>query len=89
MKEKFKGFKRDIQFTFNDLNKTYVLRVTEEATATLTEEKIEKPNIGIETDSTTFLGIREKKVSGTRAYMTGKIKVKGAMPDLLKMQKLL
>ena len=89
IKDRFKGFKRDLQFNFPDINASYVLRITEEPTASLMEGAVEKPQISIEMDSATFIGIRTKKISGVQAYTTGKLKVKGAMPDLLKMQKLL
>jgi len=89
IKEKFKGFKRDMHFKFTDLGADYVLSITEDASATLREGTVEKPNITIETDSATFLGIRNKTISGTQAYMSGKLKVKGVMPDLLKLQRLM
>lgn len=89
VKEKFKGFKREILFRFPDLNAEYVLSVNEDASATLKEGTAEKPNVTVEMDSATFLGIRNKTISATQAYMSGKLKVKGAMPDLLKLQKLL
>lgn len=89
LKEKFKGFKREIQFKFPDLNAEYVLSIGEDATATLKEGLVEKPNVTVEMDSATFLGIRSKTISATQAYMTGKLKVKGAMPDLLKLQRLM
>ncbi|MEM4169884.1 MAG: SCP2 sterol-binding domain-containing protein, partial [Thermoproteota archaeon] len=87
--ESFKGFKREIQFKFSDLNVEYVLSINEDASATLKEGVVEKPNIVVEMDSATFLGIRNKTISPTQAYMSGKLKVKGAMPDLLKLQRLL
>jgi len=89
VKEKFKGFKRDIQFKFPDLNAQYVLSISEDATATLKEGFLEKPHVTVETDSATFLGIRSKTISATQAYMSGRLKVKGSMPDLLKLQKLM
>ena len=89
VKEKFKGFKRDIQFKFPDLNAEYVLSISEDAAATLKEGSVEKPNVVVEMDSATFLGIRNRTMSATQAYMSGKLKVKGVMPDLLKLQKLL
>jgi len=89
VKEKFKGFKRSVQFKFSDVGANYVLRISEEANATLAEETIEKPDITIEMDSATFMGIRNKKISGTQAYISGKLKVKGTMPDLLKLQRLM
>ncbi|MBO3842649.1 MAG: SCP2 sterol-binding domain-containing protein [Candidatus Brockarchaeota archaeon] len=89
VKEKFKGFKREIWFKFPDLNVEYVLSINEDAVATLREGVVEKPDVTVEMDSTTFLGIRNKRISATQAYMSGKLKVKGAMPDLLKLQRLL
>jgi putative sterol carrier protein len=88
-KGKFKGFKRDLQFKFTDIEAAYVLSISDDASASLVEGTAEKPNITIETDSSTFLGIRNKKISGTQAYMSGKIRVKGTMPDLLKLQRLM
>jgi len=89
IKERFKGFKRDIHFKFTDLGVDYVLSITEDANATLREGTVEKPNIAVETDGATFLGIRNRTISGTAAYMSGKLKVKGVMPDLLRLQRLL
>jgi putative sterol carrier protein len=34
-------------------------------------------------------GIMDKKINGTTAYMQRKIQVKGAMEDLMKLQKLM
>ena len=89
VKEKFKGFKRDIQFKFPDLNAEYVLSISEDATATIKEGSVEKPSVVVETDSATFLGIRNRTISAMQAYTSGRLKVKGVMPDLLKLQKLL
>ena len=89
IKEKFKDFKRDAQFKFPDIGAAYILKITEEPTASLTEGTMDAPQILVEMDSATFLGIRTKKISGAQAYATGKLKIKGSMPDLLKMQKLM
>jgi len=89
IREKFKGFKREMQFKFMDIGANYVLSITEDANATLKEGTTETPHITIETDSATFLGVRNKTISGTQAYMSGKLKVKGVMSDLLKLQRLM
>jgi len=89
IKEGFKGFRGDMQFKFIDLNVSYVLSITEDASATLREGTVEKPKIAIEVDSTTFLGMRNNTISGTQAYASGKLKVKGAMPDLRRLQNLM
>jgi putative sterol carrier protein len=89
VKEKFRGFKRDIQFKFPDIGANYVLRISENASAALVEEEVGRPDITIETDSETFLDIRRRKMSGVQAYMSGRLKVRGSMPDLLKLQRLM
>jgi hypothetical protein len=40
-------------------------------------------------DSTVFFGIIEKTESPIAAYSSGKLKTKGEVPDLLKLQKLM
>jgi putative sterol carrier protein len=55
----------------------------------LKEEIIKKPDILVTIKSDIFLGIIDKKLNPVTSYMTGKIKVKGAMGDLLKLQKIM
>jgi putative sterol carrier protein len=39
--------------------------------------------------SDVLAGIMDKKINGTTAYMQRKIQVKGAMEDLMKLQKIM
>lgn len=55
----------------------------------LTEGKHEKPDITISSDKDTMVGIGAGKVNPTQAFMQGKIKVKGAMMELMKLQKII
>ncbi len=89
IKEKFKDFTKKIQFTFTDLNTSYVMDVVNGEAKSLKEESIEKPDIIVTLKSDVFLGILDKKMNPVASYMTGKIKVKGAMGDLLKLQKIM
>jgi putative sterol carrier protein len=89
IKEKFKDFTKKIQFTFTDLNTSYVMVVVNGEAKSLKEESIEKPDIIVTLKSDVFLGILDKKMNPVTSYMTGKIKVKGAMGDLLKLQKIM
>ncbi len=41
----------------------------------------------MEADEETWVGIYDKSVDGTTAFMTGKIRIQGNMGDILKMQK--
>ena len=88
-KAKFAGFRRDLQFRFPDIGASYVMSIDENTNISLVEGTVEKPHVSVEMDSSTFIGIRNKTIRGTQAYMTGKLKIKGPMPDLLKLQKLL
>jgi len=89
LKEKFKDFKKQIQFTFPDINTNYVLEIVNGDAKSLKEKIIEKPDILVTIKSNIFLGIIDKKLNPVTSYMTGKIKVKGAMCDLLKLQKIM
>ena len=88
-KEKFKDFTKKMQFIFTDLNTSYVMEVVNGEAKSLKEESIEKPDIMVTIKSDVFLGILDKKINPVTSYMTGKIKVKGAMGDLLKLQKIM
>jgi putative sterol carrier protein len=88
-KEKFKDFTKKMQFSFTDLNTNYVMDVVNGEAKSLKEESVEKPDIMVTIKSDVFLGILDKKMNPVTSYMTGKIKVKGAMGDLLKLQKIM
>jgi putative sterol carrier protein len=57
--------------------------------ATLSQETLEKPDIVVTISTDILAGIMDKKVNGTTAYMTRKLQVKGAMEDLMKLQKIM
>ena len=48
-----------------------------------------KTDILVSLTTDTLAGIMDKKINGTTAYMQRKIQGKGAMVDLLKLQKLM
>lgn len=89
IKEKFKDFTKKMQFTFTDLNTSYILDVVNGEAKSLKEETIEKSDILVTIKSDVFLAILDKKINPVTSYMTGKIKIKGAMSDLLKLQKIM
>jgi putative sterol carrier protein len=85
----FQGFARTIQFTFPDLQRTFVLSIAQDGSASLTEETVPQPDINVTTSSDTLAGILDRKVNPEIAFMTRKLKASGKMEDLLKLQKLL
>ena len=84
-----KGFNKTIQFKFTDTKEDWLLRTVDGTSATLTQETLEKPDIVVTISTDILAGIMDKKVNGTTAYMQRKIQVKGAMEDLMKLQKLM
>jgi len=84
-----KGFTKTLQFKFTDTNESWLIRAVNGTSATLSQETVEKPDIIVTIATDILAGIMDKKINGTTAYMTRKIQVKGAMEDLMKLQKLM
>jgi len=84
-----KGFTKTLQFKFTDTNESWLLRAVEGKEATLTQGAVEKPDILVTITTDTLAGVMDKKINGTTAYMQRKIQVKGAMEDLVKLQRLM
>ncbi len=88
IKEKFRDVVKKIQFDFSDTKEQYLLTI-ENGNATLSKESVSAPDVFISTTTEILAGIINKKINPVIAYSTRKIKVKGSMEDLLKLQKLL
>lgn len=84
-----KGFTKTLQFKFTDTNEAWLIRAVDGTSATLTQEAVEKPDILVTMTTDILAGVMDKKINGTTAYMQRKIQVKGAMEDLMKLQKLM
>jgi len=84
-----KGFTKSVQFKFTDTNEAWLLKTVDGKEAALTQEALEKPDILVTISTDILAGIMDKKVNGTTAYMQRKIQVKGAMEDLMKLQKIM
>ena len=84
-----KGFNKTLQFKFTDTKEDWVLRAINGTSATVSQETLEKPDIVVTISTEILAGIMDKKVNGTTAYMTRKLQVKGAMEDLMKLQKIM
>jgi putative sterol carrier protein len=84
-----KGFTKNLQFKFTDTKEDWLIKAVNGNSATLTQESLEKPDILVTMTSDVLAGIMDKKINGTTAYMQRKIQVKGAMEDLMKLQKIM
>lgn len=89
LKPRFANFSKNMQFTFTDLNTAYLIRVTNGEVESLKEESIDSPDIHVTIESGILIDILHKKMNPMKAYTTGRLKAKGKLTDLLKLQKLL
>jgi len=84
-----KGFTKTLLFKFTDTKEDWVLKAVDGSSATVTKETPASADVTITTTTDILSGIMDKKVNGTTAYMTRKLQVKGAMEDMMKLQKLM
>ena len=85
-KSKFEGFDRTLQFQFTDLETSFHTRIHNGEMDPYSEGELEKPSLLVTTDSNTLVGIMQGTLSPLDAYSVGKLKAKGSMTDLLKLQ---
>ncbi|UCE14436.1 MAG: SCP2 sterol-binding domain-containing protein [Candidatus Heimdallarchaeota archaeon] len=85
----FRKWTKTMAFEFSDLGKTFHTNIDKGTPSEVMEGEPEKAHIKITTDSATWAGIMKGDISGMKAYTSKKLKVKGSMPDLLKLQKLM
>ncbi|MHA2176641.1 MAG: SCP2 sterol-binding domain-containing protein [Candidatus Hodarchaeales archaeon] len=88
-KKTFRKWNKTMAFDFTDLDKTYYFNIEAGTPNEIIEGVPEKANIKIITDSVTWVGIMKGEIGGMKAYTSKKLKVKGSMPDLLRLQKLM
>jgi putative sterol carrier protein len=84
-----KSFTKNMLFKFTDTNEDWVIRFVEGPAATLAKETLEKPDITVITTTEILASVMDKKLNPMTAYMQRKIQAKGAMEDLMKLQKLM
>ncbi|MDG6927655.1 MAG: SCP2 sterol-binding domain-containing protein [Nitrososphaerota archaeon] len=84
----FESFNRTVLFDFPDTGKQYALKFAG-GKAELIAGKIDRSDISVSTNSDVLANILDKKTNPVTAYVSRKIKVKGEMQDLLKLQKLM
>ncbi len=89
LKPRFTSFSKNMQFAFTDLNTSYLMRVVNGEVQSLAEENIPEPDILVTIEAGVLINIINKKMNPMKAYSTGKLKAKGKLTDLLKLQKLL
>jgi len=89
-KKTFRKWSKTMAFEFSDLGKTFYTNIELGVPGDMVEGEPEgKVHVRITTDAATWKGIMSGEISGMKAYTSKKLKVKGSMPDLLKLQKLM
>jgi putative sterol carrier protein len=83
------GFTKNLLFKFTDTSEDWLIKTVDGKEATLSKETMDQPDVTITTSTEVLAGVMDKKINGMTAFMQRKIQTKGAMEDLMKMQKLL
>ena len=88
IQRRFKEYNKTLQFIFPDIDLKMFMRIGNAEILEVGEGEVEA-ELQVIMDSAVFFGIIEKTESPMAAYSAGKLKTKGEVPDLLKLQKLL
>ena len=89
VQESLKGFSRTVQFSFTDLKEDYVFTINDGKLANVEKKSTPNANIVITVANSLMENIMNKASNPMTAYMTGKLKIKGPMDDLMRLQKLM
>jgi len=85
----YKGWSGKVmQYHITDTDQYYHIRFEQGLAQPAARGKAERADIQCAMSAAVFRAMTRKQLSGLKAYAQGKVKVKGAMPDLLKLQKL-
>jgi len=88
IKRRFKEYNKSLQFIFPDIDAKMFMKIGDAELLEVAEGETEA-ELQVTMDSSVFFAIIEKTESPMAAYSAGKLKTKGEVPDLLKLQKLL
>jgi putative sterol carrier protein len=84
----FQGWTKTMQYYFTDIEEFWYIRVVNGKPGEPAEGKVEKPEVLYEMSTDTFAAIARREITGMKAYMQGKVRVKASIGDLMKLQKL-
>ncbi|MHA1964222.1 MAG: SCP2 sterol-binding domain-containing protein [Candidatus Thorarchaeota archaeon] len=88
IQRRFKEYNKTLQFIFPDIDAKMFMKIGDAELLEVAEGETES-ELQVTMDTTVFFAIIEKTESPMAAYSAGKLKTKGEVPDLLKLQKLL
>lgn len=87
MAERFEGFEKVLQFDFTDTENYYL--IFKDSKCEIKDGNTDGADITITTESQVIIDIMDGELSPTKAFMGGKLKAKGPMNDMLKLQMLM
>jgi len=89
VEKSLKGFSKTMGFSLTDLKEDYLLTIEDGKLASLEKKISPDANITIMVSNSLMDDILEKKTNPITAFMSGKLKAKGSMDDLLRLQQLM
>lgn len=84
-----KGFSKTLQFSLPDIKEDYVFTLNDGKLSAFERKSLPDSNITITVSNSLLESIIDKSANAMTAYMTGKLKAKGSMDDLMRLQDLL
>lgn len=84
-----KGFTKTLQVSLTDLGEDYVFTLKDGELCGLEKKSVPDPDVTVIVAGPLMEGIMSKTSNGILAYLTGRLKMKGSMDDLLRLQKLI
>lgn len=85
-RDRFSNYNRTLQLTFSDDNALDCHIVFREGSTSIVDGLDESAELKISTTTGVIMAIIDGTQSPTRAFMSGKVKAKGPMSDLMKLQ---
>jgi putative sterol carrier protein len=86
--DEFKNWNKIMLYHLTDIDDYYYIKLINGKPEEPRNEKIDNPEITYQMTAGTFMDLMHGKTTGMKAYITGKVKVKASVPDLMKLQKL-
>jgi len=83
------GLTKTLQVSLTDLNEDYVFSIQDGVLSGVEKKSLPTSDISVTIASSLMEGIMNRTSNGILAYFTGKLKMKGAREDVLRLQKLI
>jgi len=89
VKASLEGFTQTLQISLTDVNEDYVFTVNDGRLARVEKKSLPDAGIVVTVTSTVLEGILNKTSNPMMAFLKGKLKMKGAREDLMRLQKVM